>query len=166
MEVWKEIKNYEGLYKVSNLGRVKSFIKKSNGFILKNCFNKCGYTRVNLFKDEKPHQVRVHVIVARTFLDENYTQKGLFCNHIDGNKQNNKLSNLEIVTRSENELHAFRIGLKSHKGDNHNRRKLNSADVKNIRESLNEGVKIPILAEKYNVSIYHIYNIKAYRSWN
>ena len=121
---------------------------------------------MNLFKKEKPHQQRVHVIVAKAFLDENYTQKGFFCNHIDGNKQNNKLDNLEIVTRYENELHAFRIGLKSHKGDNHNRRKLSSADVKKIRESINKGVKIPILAEKYNISISNIYSIKTFRSWN
>jgi hypothetical protein len=141
MEVWKDIKGFEGLYKVSNLGRVKSFINIKEGFILKNSIGGCGYARVNLFKKEKPHQQRVHVIVSKAFLDENYTQKGFFCNHIDGNKQNNKLDNLEIVTRSENELHAFRIGLKSHKGDNHNRRKLSSADVKKIRESINKGVK-------------------------
>lgn len=166
MEIWKDIKGFEGYYQVSNLGRIKSFSRNKNGVILKNCLDKQGYTRVNLCKDKKATQIRVHVIVSRNFIDQDYTKKGLHCNHIDGDKSNNKLSNLEVVSRSENELHAFRIGLKSHKGNKHNQRKINKKDAENIRIELNKGVSTIALAEKYNLSRSHIYHIKNFRTWN
>ena len=84
-EVWKDIKNYEGLYQVSNLGRIKSldrivYQKNSFGNIQKNIYkgkilslfeDKDGYLRVNLKKDKKMKQYGVHVLVANTFLNIN-----------------------------------------------------------------------------------------------
>lgn len=159
-EIWKDVKGYEGYYQVSNLGRVKRLK------VLKSRVNKNGYRLVNLYKNSKGRTFYVHILVAKNFIDHNYLEKKLHCNHIDGVKINNTLSNLEVVTRSENEKHAFRIGLKSHKGDRHNRRKLSSIDVANIRRMLSEGVKPIFLAEKYNVSACNISNIKHFRSWN
>ena len=111
MEIFKDVKGYEGLYKVSNLGNVKSLAKmQSNGkgnyyrqeIILKACDAGNGYFFVILYKDKRKNIKRVHQLVAESFL--NHTSKGhkIVINHIDLNKKNNKVENLEIVTQREN----------------------------------------------------------------
>lgn len=106
-EIWKDVKGYEGEYQVSNLGKVKN-IKKDN--IIKGTINKNGYIYVDLWKNNKRHKKTIHRLVAENFLNNinNYTD----VNHKDGNKQNNKLSNLEFCTRSYNIKEAYRLGLK------------------------------------------------------
>ena len=74
MEEWKDIKNYEGLYQISSLGRVKSLPKERNNginneIILKQCTDKKGYKRVNLYKNKKSTRVLVHRLVAEAFLN-------------------------------------------------------------------------------------------------
>lgn len=98
MEIWKDIKNYEGLYQVSNLGNVKSLpkmhgIRKGNEKILKPTINSKGYLRVQLSKNKSIKQCLVHRLVAETFIEniDNLPQ----INHIDKNKLNNKIDNLE-----------------------------------------------------------------------
>lgn len=160
MEVWKNIKGYEGIYTISNLGRVKGTK------VLKPCINSNGYYRVNLCDKGKRKQYIVQVLMAITFIDKHYRKNKLQCNHIDGDKANNKLSNLEIITKSENEKHAFKIGLKSHKGNNHNRRKINSDDAENIRRLYNLGIDSRDLADRYGLTRGHIYKIKNFETWN
>lgn len=124
-EIWKDIKEFRGLYQVSNLGRVKSIdrttiyntgaIRTTKGKILSIGKNKLGYSQVSLSKHDKQYSRRVHRLVAEAFIlnPNNKTQ----VNHIDGNKENNKVENLEWCTKSENELHAYKMGLKkSRKG--------------------------------------------------
>ena len=120
-EIWKDIQGYEGLYQVSNLGRVKSlgrFIEsRLKGVdkvwkaerILKTCKRTNGYIGVGLRKNGKGKNFNIHRLVAIAFLDnpENKPQ----VNHIDGNKKNNNVSNLEWVTNSENQKHAYKHGL-------------------------------------------------------
>ena len=114
IETWKDIKEYEGLYQVSDLGRVKSLPKpyKNNAIskekILKQRVNDNGYCVVDLYKDGKRKVYRVHKLVMQEFLCENHK---LDINHIDCNKTNNKLSNLEYCTRQENMIHAVKNGL-------------------------------------------------------
>ena len=127
-EVWKDIKGYEGLYQVSNLGRVKSldrivYQKNSFGNIQKNIYkgkilslfeDKDGYLRVNLKKDKKMKQYGVHVLVANTFLNINkfkYMEyedlskidiNRLQINHKNENKKDNCIDNLEFCTVAYN----------------------------------------------------------------
>ena len=119
-EIWKDIPNYEGLYKVSNLGRIKSVphIIKANKYggtrITKEYIKKTnvgwhGYVWVSLSKNGKGKTHSVHSIVARAFINNSSGLK--YINHIDGNKQNNNVNNLEWCTAHENQMHASAIGL-------------------------------------------------------
>lgn len=111
-EIWKDIDGYIGRYQISNLGRVKSILRFSKGIkvkILKYKIDKYGYLRVTLSKDNQQKIFFVHRLVAKAFIPnpENKPQ----VNHIDGNKQNNKVNNLEWVTNQENVIHAHITGL-------------------------------------------------------
>ena len=89
-EEWKDIKGYENLYQVSNLGRIKNL--KTNK-TLKALIKKDGYARVNLYKNDEMNSIRIHRIVAETFIENPYNYKVI--NHKDENKQNNSVENLE-----------------------------------------------------------------------
>lgn len=105
-EIWKDIQNYNGLYQISNLGKIRN---KSNK-IMHTKPSKDGYVRILLCKDGKYKSHYVHILVAKAFIP-NPTNKAEV-NHIDANKSNNCVSNLEWVTRSENHYHAVKMGLK------------------------------------------------------
>lgn len=119
IEIWKDIPGYEGLYEASNTGKVKSIANtKIHGFkpnketILAGCINTRGYLCVNLYKNRIRKTIRIHKLVAETFIPN---PKGKCCvNHINGNRLDNRLENLEWVTWSENTLHAHRTGLATH----------------------------------------------------
>ena len=104
MELWKTIQDYP-IYAVSSNGRVKNKITNK---ILKQSDVK-GYRRVVLCDESGHHPKTVHRLVADTFYDGDHSD--LEVNHIDGNKSNNFIANLEWCTSSENRLHAFRTGL-------------------------------------------------------
>lgn len=106
-EQFKDVKGYEGLYEVSNRGRVFSHYGK--GKILSDCKTSSGYKLVNLVKNGIKKDFNVHRLVANAFID-NPLGKG-YVNHIDGNKTNNLVDNLEWVTNKENMQHAIRTGL-------------------------------------------------------
>ena len=105
-EIWKDIVGYEGLYQVSNIGRVKS-IKRDK--ILKEQLNERGYLRVSLSKNGKHKTWRVHRLVMITFIG--YVEGKDQVNHIDGDKTNNRLDNLEYVTPKENTNRAWKKGI-------------------------------------------------------
>ena len=85
VEIWKDIKGYEGLYQVSNIGRVRSLKRNNtNGKILKQCINKDGYLRVDLSKNNIKSTKRVHRLVAETFIDNDKNLPVI--NHKDENK--------------------------------------------------------------------------------
>lgn len=111
-EVFKDIAGYEGLYQVSNLGRVKSLPRKrtiNKERILKPKLNKNGYLEVALCKNSQYKMWRVHKLVANAFISnpENKSQ----INHINGRKEDNRAENLEYCTASENIKHAWDKGL-------------------------------------------------------
>ena len=114
MEIWKNIKDLEGLYQVSNLGRVKSLCRQLvDGRVWKERIMQTpissGYPSVSLRINNSYIKERVHRLVGQAFV-EGY-KKGLVINHIDGNKLNNEASNLEWCTFSENLKHAHKTGL-------------------------------------------------------
>ena len=102
MEIWKDIEESE-LHQISSFGNVKN--KKTNK-IIKGDINNAGYKRVTF---GNKHYF-IHRLVAKYFC-KGY-KDGLIVNHIDGNKTNNNMNNLEWVTRSENDLHAFKLKLR------------------------------------------------------
>lgn len=116
-EVWKDIQGFEGYYQISNFGRVKSCTriaakgKRLSEQLLKGSSVENDYLRVMLYKNSKYKTCRVHSLVAKHFLNKN--NNNLVVNHIDGNKLNNHVDNLEYVTYSGNMHHAYNNGLKN-----------------------------------------------------
>lgn len=116
-EIWKDKKDYEGLYMVSNWSRVKSFdrwVKGRNGSvrfckgrILKPVPNSFGYLLVKLCKDGKVKAFAVHRLVAEAFLPNPHNYPCV--NHKDENKQNNNVSNLEWCSAQYNNTYGTRI---------------------------------------------------------
>jgi len=113
-EIWKDIPNYEGFYKASNKGRIKSLKRviehSHSGYqtlkerILKQSINKHGYFEVSLHKNKIAKTNEVHRLVALTF----YKKTNKYVNHIDSNRKNNELNNLELVTNRENICHGLK----------------------------------------------------------
>lgn len=117
-EEWRPIKDYEGIYEVSNLGRIKSLdryrkgkFKNSKSFLkgklLKLSPNKSGYLQSVITLNCIPKHLYVHREVALSFIDNKYNNKVV--NHIDCNKQNNNISNLEWCTHLENTRHYWNM---------------------------------------------------------
>lgn len=119
-EVWKELSGFEGLYQISNMGRINALERKwkiRNGGIftkkekiLKGVKQKTGYLFVCLYKDGVKYQFLIHRLVAMTFIDN--IQNLPEVNHKNGIKTDNRASELEWSSKSENLKHAFKIGLK------------------------------------------------------
>ena len=115
-EIWKDIPKYEGYYQASNLGRIKSLEKKHGRnysrlkpeCILSPAHDKNGYTYLRLSKKGKSKTFKVHRIILYTFKGE--SDKDI--NHKNGIKDDNKLYNLEYCTQKENNIHAYKLGLK------------------------------------------------------
>lgn len=111
-EIWKDVTGYEGLYQVSNLGRVKAMPKRGHKEkIMKPSLKKDGYNRILLSKKGKYKTLYVHRLVAEAFLS--HTESKCEVNHINGIKTDNYVYNLEWVTKSQNQLHAIEMGLRA-----------------------------------------------------
>ncbi len=100
-EVFKEIPDYPD-YKVSNLGRVKSF-KRNKEIFLKPINDTYNYLQVVLYKNKKPRTIQVHRLVAMVFLNHIFnTSNGIVVDHINNNRQDNRLENLQLITIRQN----------------------------------------------------------------
>ena len=150
-EIWKDIKGFEGRYQVSNFGNIKSLPKLhkyNRGYyltkekILKNNIGQRGYLYVNLSNENHYSKgYQIHRLVAQAFIP-NIENKPCV-NHIDGNKRNNIVSNLEWCSYLENNIHAYKTGLK----ENKSRAKIKVAQIKDgnivaTYNSLNSASKI------------------------
>jgi hypothetical protein len=165
-ETWKDIVGYENLYQISNYGRIKSLLWKVEKFLaLINHTN--GYKQVNLSKDGNIKKGYVHRLVAEAFIPNPENKPEI--NHIDGDKSNNNVSNLEWVTRKENVKHEFDTGLgyvPNLKGENHGSSKLTNSQVIDIYLSYHkDGVRIYELAKKFNIGESAIALIVKGKSW-
>jgi len=163
MEKWKDIKNYEGIYQVSDLGRIKSLARNTtSGGIIKQNKSRF-YLSVCLSKDGYLKSFSVHRLVLSTFVENPKDKK--YVNHIDGNKFNNKLENLEWTTPSENKLHAIKNGFThTPKGEKHWGSKLTEKQV--ILMRLERGdKKLREIASEYGVSIQTVSDIINRKKW-
>lgn len=161
-EVWVDIVGYEGYYEISNLGNIRgvSRIIKSNwGYCnkpwksktLSLCVDSSGYLSVSLSSAGKKKTWRVHVLMSIVFMKP---ESGLQVNHKDGNKLNNKLENLELVTPSENIQHAIDNNLIPYK-------RLLEQDIKEIKEMLECRLLTQRqIAKSFKVDRKTIYNVK------
>lgn len=138
-EVWRPIPGSEGLYSVSDRGRVRSEpIQTSNvgerrGRILSPCVAQAGYLQFCMALRESRRPMRVHIAVGLAFLGDR--PKHLQTNHKNGDKLDNRVENLEYVTCLENTQHAHATGLCANRahGEGSNLAKLTVEDVKKIR---------------------------------
>jgi hypothetical protein len=112
-EIWKDVPEYEGIYKVSNLGNIYTYYQDR---ILKNHIQSNGYYFVHLFKNKKHKSQRIHVLVAMAFLNHIPNKQNLVVDHIDNDKTNNKLSNLQILSQRENTNKSMKIGASGYRG--------------------------------------------------
>jgi len=177
-EIWKDIFNYEGLYQVSNYGRVKSLARtiiekcgKNNrsvkGRILKLWdmkTRKTGkpYKSVSLSKNGKAAKFTVHRLVAEAFI-ENKENKP-FINHKDGVKHNNKTSNLEWCTNIENIQHAIKTGIIDNFCEKNHQSKLTREQGIFVLRN-NAFYRQKDLAEKFGVKRQSIGDIAIGRTW-
>lgn len=173
-EVWKDIPEYEGSYQVSNMGRVRSVdrlitykdgrIQKHKGRVLKPSVNKTlGYEQLLLYNDNR-HNKRVHRLVLEAF-KPHVNMNDLEVNHMDGNKLNNHLTNLEWVTARDNILHAHDIGLINIRGEDNPKAVLSNTDVLEILQRLDAGVSHRDIAFDYGVSKTCITYINTGLTW-
>lgn len=145
-EIWKDIPGYEGLYQVSNLGRVKSLERLVNNGVadytiaerIKTPSEKInkgrdnGYLALALYKNNKSKNFYVHRLVAEAFVPN--PQRKETVNHINGDKHDNRAQNLEWSTYKENNLHAYVTGLN---GETHRRNRKGSIPVAQYDEEMN-----------------------------
>lgn len=128
-EEWRDIEGTFGQYQVSNTGKIRSVLLLKSGYrynILKSQRDKKGYERVSVTVKRQKKTFKIHREVAKAFLDNPCKLPQV--NHIDGNKSNNNVLNLEWVTNSYNAIHALKLGLwdsvlKGAKEENEKRKK-------------------------------------------
>lgn len=164
-EVWKDIKGFEGLYMVSNIGNVKRLKSKwvLNERLIGRLVDRDGYFRRTLCKNSLSKQITEHRLVATTFIEN--PENKLTINHINGIKTDNRVENLEWNTNLENKQHAVSSGLTNLKGTNHPRCKLSDKDVLEIRE-IGFSQTRTALSKKYGVSRITILRIIKRSNWN
>jgi predicted RNA binding protein YcfA (HicA-like mRNA interferase family) len=170
-EEWRSIPEFEG-YQVSSLGNIRGIdrlrkgrngLRITRGKELKKVLNKKGYPEVRLRK-QGCHTRLVHKLVASAFMikPEDCTQ----INHINGVKTDNRVVNLQWVNQSENQLHAYRLGLQpSRSGEGNGRAKLTDETVTRIKILYNNGSSIVEVSKMLNVSVSITRQIIYGRTW-
>ena len=169
-ELWRPVVGYEGLYEVSNQGRVRSLDRRVEsqpgvfymkpGRVLKLCPGY--YPNVRLSKNGVGKTWEVHRLVAEAFLGP--APEGMEVCHGSANRADNRLCNLRYATRAANSADRYRDG--THQLGNQNPfAKLNETQVLAIKKELAAGASNAALAQKFNVTVSNISAIKRRKSW-
>ena len=164
-EVWKDVVGFEGIYQVSNLGKVKS-LKFGKEKYLSITKSSIGYLNTKLQLNKKNKSFLVHRLVAETFIKNEFNKPCV--NHINGIKTDNRIENLDWCTHKENTEHSLKNDLRK-TGCNHKQSKLSLKDIEYIRKNYkyrDEEFSGKKLSEKFNVShtcISQIIKNKTYR---
>lgn len=184
MELWKDITEFEGTYQISNYGRVRSLdreIVQSNpqktglskrllkGQMLKTKTTKFGYEEIHLYNrsTQTKHYVRIHQLVAKAFIPN--TENKRYVNHIDADKKNNHVNNLEWCTAQENITHAHANNLITFRlGEKHQNTHLTKTDINYIRQNhkyRDKEFSAEALGRKFDVCTQTILNIVNRKIW-
>lgn len=163
-EIWKIIDGYNNAYQISNLGNVRS-IHKSKKILKTDKDDPDRYVSVTLYLSVgKRKKEKIHRLIAKAFIPnpENKSQ----VNHINGNKKDNSIENLEWVTPSENVIHSYKTGLqKPTRGTDSCRAKLTEENIINIRKEWDDEKQLPYLSNKYGVAKTTIHAIVKRYTW-
>lgn len=155
-EIWFVVK-YDSRYLVSNTGRVMSTCRGSS-VLLSPGLSGNGYWTVVICNKSRT----IHSLVAETFLGD---PEGRHVNHIDGDKLNNHISNLEYVSPQENAKHAYDTGLINNKGERHGMSKFTELQVIIIREAISLGHSQSKIGRYFGRPRSTINSIHKYRSY-
>lgn len=173
-EVWKPVQGYEGLYEISNLGRLKSPQKVVNGKegrlhtlkerMLNPRVNQTGYYHTALYKNGKPKWYTVHRMVALSWIDNPENKPHI--NHKDSNRLNNRVDNLEWCTHGENMKHGFLYGNKTQKGEKNNAAKITREIAEAVRALYAEGNLTQWqVGERFGLARCHVKDITTHKIW-
>lgn len=166
---WLPVVGYEGIYEVSEYGDVRLLVRRKGRKMPPDGMMKIqvrgGYKVVTLTDDKKNSKMRkIHKLIADAFLGE--CPEGMEVDHIDGNKLNSQLNNLEYVTHQENVQRARNLGLQRQiKGSEQWLAKLTEHQITEIREKHRRGIKQSVLAVEYGVTQAAIYLIIKRINW-
>jgi hypothetical protein len=176
IEKWVGIKGFETLFMVSSCGRVKALPRKirtrSNGngnpylkkeHLMKGSLTRKGYRYVTLRKNNQPLLKYVHRLVAEAFIPNPDNLASV--NHIDGNKENNNVNNLEWMSLRDNSLDGIKKGLIKVTGEHKGTAKLNIEEVKNMRKLYRTGLKPKAISQRFNVTENCAYHVVTRRTW-
>ena len=147
-------------FEISQSGIIRNVKTK---YIKSQYISDTGYYMITISKNNKSKPYRVHRLLANNFIKNPKKLKEV--NHIDGNKLNNDLSNLEWVSHFGNMQHAFSTGLANNTGIKNGMSKLNEIKVREIKELLKQGISQYKIAKKYNVSRSAILKIHLNKTW-
>jgi hypothetical protein len=173
-EIWKDIKGYEGRYQVSNMGRVKSLpkewlthnnaIRKHNGIILKQFKTGRKNNQYNTVSLPKRYR-KVHQLVAENFIPNPLNKPQI--NHINGNKDDNSVNNLEWCTCIDNIRHAWDNNLNyALRGSTNGMAKITEDDVITIITEHKKGhITMTSLAKKYGLTLTNVSYIIKRKTW-
>ncbi len=170
-EVWKDVEEYEGIYQISNLGRVKSLERTVKGYIsltnlperiLKQNPDTRGYLMVRLYKNGIAKTKKVHRLVAKSFIPNSKNLATI--NHINGIKHDNRVENLEWMTYKENSIHAYKTGLNKSVLSNNGRSKLKETDVLEIMK-LKSSYSQRKIAKMFSISRSVVKSIHDGKTW-
>ncbi len=128
-EIWRDVRGYEGLYQISNQGKLKSSMWQEN-YVSKGSFNVKGYLRTQLVKNGKKTNYYLHTLVAENFISPR--PYNLEVGHLNGDKGDNRVENLKWVTQKENSRHRIQHGTHN-RGEQNYSVKLTEKDVLLIR---------------------------------
>jgi hypothetical protein len=174
MEVWKDVVGLEGYYQVSNIGRIKSVPRKvirGRGGVyqieeklINPSINSDGYLTGSFSVNKKKYFYKAHSLVAKAFIGERLN--GYEVNHKNGIKTDNRLENLEIITKSENIKHAFRLGLNiPNRGEKNGNSKYTKEQAIAVKRMTKEGKTEGQIKKDLNCSFDFIRDIRKGRTW-
>jgi hypothetical protein len=159
VERWVDVDGYDGMYQVSDIGRVRSRRK----VLLP--YERHGYLYVRLSKDGVAKNYRVHRLVAKAFVDN--PNDYIEVNHLDGDKQNNRHENLKWCTGSQNITHAYDLGLlRKPTGELNGNHKLSSANVREIKRLCSLNYSVREISELFGVSVTTVRYIRQGKTWS
>lgn len=162
-EEWRSVVGYEGLYEVSDLGRVRTIRRKRGREFLMPQYTARGYFRVNLTDSQRKESTqRIHRLVLLAFVG--VCPEGHECSHLDGNRTNNRLSNLAWEPMLKNQRRKIEHGTQV-RGEQVGTSKLTAAIVRDIRARVSAGENHAPIAKRYGIHVNYIWRIITAQRW-